>query len=495
VKILLLFPKFPETFWSFKHVLRFIQKKSAFPPLGLLTVAALLPEKWTKRLVDLNVSGLTDEDLEWADWAFISSTRVQQASARHTISRCKKAGLKIVAGGPFFTSKYEKFKDVDHLVLNEAELTLPYFLSDLEKAHAKSVYETSEFCDLRKTPIPLWGLADLKQYSSMSIQFSRGCPFDCDFCNVTALFGHKPRIKTAEQVIGELDLLYNLGWREPVFFVDDNFIGNKSYLKSQLLPALIQWRKCKIGMPFYTQATINLADDDLLTEMMVAAGFYKVFIGIETPDKDSLAESNKTINQNRDLIRDVKKLQRNGLEVQGGFIVGFDSDTISIFQKQIDFIQKSGIVMAMVGLLEAAPGTRLYNRLKQERRLLNQGSGDNVDGTTNIIPIMGSDVLRDGYRDIVRYIYSTKNYYERVKVFLQECRVPNVSVPLDLQHTLAFFRINIRLGILDRERVQYWKMFIWTLIRRPKLIGRAVTLAAYGYHFRKVSELRTLLLR
>ena len=492
MNVLLIYPEFPDTFWSFKHALKFIRKKAAFPPLGLLTLGAMLPEEWSKRLVDVNVTKLTEKDLVWADYVFISSMVVQRESARETIARCKEAGLKIVAGGPLFTSEYKEFEDVDHFVLNEAELTLPPFLADLEVGCARRVYETSEFCDIRETSPPMWELADMKRYASMSIQFSRGCPFDCEFCNVTALFGHRPRIKTAEQIIAELDGLYNLGWRGQVFFVDDNFIGNKRYLKTQLLPALIEWQKDKKGIPFFTEASVNLADDESLMEMMVKAGFDTVFIGIETPDEKSLAECNKKQNKNRDLVEDVKRIQRTGLQVQGGFIVGFDSDTHSIFQRQIDFIQESGIVTAMVGLLQAPAGTRLYERLKQEGRLLGHMSGDNVDGTTNIITKMELNALREGYKNIMSHIYSHKHYYKRVKTFLREYKAPKIEIPMDFQRFLAFFRSNVRLGIFGKERFQYWRLLLWTLFRRPELFSLAITLAIHGHHYRKICELHIL---
>jgi len=492
LKVLLIYPEFPDTFWSFKHALRFIRKKSAYPPLGLLTVGAMLPKEWSKRLIDLNVTKLTEKDLSWADYVFISGMVVQRETARQTIGRCKEAGLKVVAGGPLFTSEYEQFEEVDHFVLNEAELTLSPFLADLDQGCARRIYETSEFCDIRKTPAPMWQLADLKQYAAMGIQFSRGCPFDCEFCNVTALLGHRPRIKTTNQIISELDALYGLGWRGQLFFVDDNFIGNKRYLKTQLLPALIEWRKNKRGIPFNTEASVNLADDKPLMEMMVKAGFNTVFIGIETPDEESLAECNKKQNKNRDLIESVKRIQRAGLQVQGGFIVGFDHDTRSIFQRQIEFIQKSGIVTAMVGLLQAPAGTKLYKRLKKEGRLLGHTSGDNVDGTTNIIPRMDLDELREGYRNIMRHIYSPKIYYQRIKTFLREYRATKIENPPDFQRFLAFFRSSIRLGIFGKERFQYWKILLWTLFRRPGLLPLAITLAIYGHHFRKICNLHII---
>jgi len=493
MKILLIYPEYPDTFWSFKYALKFIRKKAALPPLGLLTIGAMLPEDWPKRLVDMNVTKLTDKDLAWADYAFVGGMSIQRTSAHETVARCKKAGLKIIAGGPLFTSEYDQFDEVDHFVLNEAELTLPIFLEDLENECTRRVYKTSEFCDIKKTPPPMWELLNLKYYASMSIQFSRGCPFNCEFCNVTALLGHRSRIKTSDQIVSELDGLYSRGWRGQIFFVDDNFIGNKAYLKTNLLPSLIQWQKGKKKIPFNTEASINLADDKPLMDMMVDAGFDTVFIGIETTNEDSLTECNKQQNKNRDLMESIKLIQRTGLQVQGGFIIGFDSDTPSIFQRQIEFIQKSGIVTAMVGMLNAPPGTRLYERMRKEGRLIGLFSGDNVDGTTNIVPKMGIDTLREGYRNMIQHIYSPKHYYKRAMTFLREYEMPKTRrIPLDFQRLIAVFRSSIRLGFLGKERFQYWKILSWTIFCRPRLVPMAITFAIYGHHFRKISKLSNL---
>ncbi len=388
MNILLIYPEFPDTFWSFRYALRFVRKKSISPPLGLLTIAAMLPAEWDKRLVDLNTRALADQDLAWADVVFISGMTVQRRSAREVLERCHAAGVKIVAGGPLFTIERELF--------------------------------------------------------------------------------------------------------ESILFVDDNLIGNKRQLKTELLPALIAWRQDKPGITFQTEASINMADDEELLHLMRAAGFTGVFIGIETPAESGLAECSKKQNLKRDLVEDVKRIQRYGRQVQAGFIVGFDSDTPSIFQRQIDFIQKSGIVTAMVGLLQAPPGTGLYERLKGEGRLVAQSSGDNVDGTTNIIPAMNLDVLRDGYQYILQHIYAPRHYYQRVKTFLREYQPPHVvrAAP-NSQQLLAFFRSIVRLGLIGKERVQYWNLFFWTLLYRPKLITLAVTLAIYGYHFRTVCELHS----
>jgi radical SAM superfamily enzyme YgiQ (UPF0313 family) len=485
---LLIYPEFPDTFWSFKHALKFVGKRAALPPLGLLTVAALLPKAWSLRLVDANVRGLTDKDLEWADCAFISAMVVQREPAHRLIGRCKEAGLRVIAGGPLFTSEHEQFKSVDHFILNEAEVTLPPFLTDLAQGSPKRVYSSSRFSDMRQTPVPLWSLLDLKHYATMSIQFSRGCPFNCDFCNVTALFGHEVRIKTTAQIIAELDSLQALKWRGTVFFVDDNFIGNKPFLKTDLLPALIAWRKKNVGNVFITETSINLADDQPLMAMMAEAGFDTVFIGIETPDDTCLAECSKVQNKNRDLVADVNRIQRAGLQVQGGFIVGFDHDNPSIFQRQIDFIQKSGIVTAMVGLLQAPPGTRLYERMKREGRLCKESSGDNVDGTTNIIPAMNLKTLKEGYRRILDTIYAPAPFYRRIRTFLREYKKPHLRGHFQFSHALALLRACYRLGVVGRERFHFWALLLWTQFRCPHHLSEAVMLAIYGYHFRMICK-------
>jgi len=498
VHALLIYPEFPDTFWSFRHALKFVGRRAVSPPLGLLTIAPMLPEAWEKRLVDLNVRPLTEADLVWADIALVSAMTVQQDSAREVLARCREAGVRTVVGGPLFSTERDSFADeADHRVLGEAEITLAPFLADLAEGCAKGLYTTDDHPELDRTPTPAWELADLKHYDSMPLQFSRGCPFNCDFCNVTALLGHRPRTKSAGQIIAELEALYVAGWRRSVFFVDDNFIGNKRVLKEELLPALIAWRKSKPGLtrrglPFNTEVSINLADDEELVTLMLEAGFNKVFIGIETPDDESLAECGKSQNRRRDMLADVKKLHRAGIGVQAGFIVGFDSDTPTTFQRQIAFIQQSGIVTAMVGLLQAPAGTALYERLREEGRLLGESIGNNVDVVTNVLPKMGMDVLRGGYRQIMAHIYSPRYFTERVKTFLGDYQMPKVASPLTWVEMRAFVRSIYVLGIRDRERRYYWELVLWTLLRRPALLPLAVTMAIYGYHFRTITAANIL---
>ena len=481
---------YPDTFWSFKHALKFVSKKASFPPLGLLTVAAMLPEDWNKKLIDMNANSLEDKDILWADYVFISAMSVQSESVTKIIQRCKTLGAKIVGGGPLFTSTSENYKDVDHLVLNEAEITLPMFLNDLEKGIPKHKYSSDEWADITTTPLPRWDIVPIKNYTSMNLQYSRGCPYDCDFCDITVLYGRVPRTKTKEQVIDELEALYFTGWRGPVFFVDDNFIGNKGKLKREILPAIAEWME-KRKNPFYlnTEASINLADDEQLMQLMAKAGFEAVFIGIESPNDESLVECNKNQNRNRDLISSIKKIQQAGLEVQGGFIVGFDNDPSTIFDKLTNFIQESGIVTAMVGLLNAPRGTKLQKRLESEGRMLKDFTGNNTDVSINFIPRMDAGTLMDGYKSILKKIYSPKYYYERVMQFMKEFEPKKKKVfHLNPNYILALFRSIFKLGVIGEERIYYWKLFFWSLFKKPQLFSLAILFSIYGFHFKKISN-------
>ncbi len=488
MNILLLYPEFPETFWSFKHALTFVNREASNPPLGLVTVAAMLPRVWNKRLIDLNVSLLSQRDLEWADLVMISAMDVQRQAARLLIGRVKAAGKTVIAGGPLFTAEWESFPEVDYFILHEGEITLPRFLADWEQGRAQRVYTTDQYADMQSSPMPLFELLDLNRYDSIGIQFSRGCPFNCEFCNVTALLGHRPRLKTAAQLVAELDRLYELGWRRNIFLVDDNFIGNKKVLKEEVLPAIIAWRKGKTGCMFIIEASINLADDEELMDLMSQAGFNSVFVGIETPDEGSLAECHKTQNKGRNLVQAVKRIQNHGMVVMGGFIVGFDNDSPTIFQRQVDFIQESGIVTAMVGLLQAPNGTQLYERMKKEDRLLAEMSGDNADGSTNIIPRMDPNLLRRGYRYILAKIYSPSLFYRRVRTLLREFNPRQAPVRVVKAEIRAFLLSIWKLGLVGKTRWEYWKLFFWTLLRFPSKLPFAVTMTIYGYHFSQVSD-------
>jgi radical SAM superfamily enzyme YgiQ (UPF0313 family) len=491
MKILLVYPRYPDTFWSFRHALKFLSKKASFPPLGLLTVAAMLPTGWSKKVVDMNVHALNDEEITWADYVFISAMVVQKDSVKEVIARCNRLNTRVVAGGPLFTTGYKEFEGVDHFVLGEAEVTLPRFLTDLARGCPKHVYSSGERPDISKTPVPAWSLINMKHYSAMSLQYSRGCPFDCDFCDIIVLNGHKPRTKGSQQMVDELEALYRHGWRGSLFIVDDNFIGNKKKLKAQTLPAMIEWSKQrKHPFMFFTEASINLADDEELMELMAEAGFNRVFIGIETPNEDSLVECNKLQNRNRDLAASVKKIQNHGFEVQGGFILGFDSDPVSIFKRQIHFIQKTGIVTAMVGLLNAPNGTKLHKRLKKEKRLLKDMSGDNTDFSINFIPRMKYETLVTGYKHVLDTIYSPRHYYERVVTFLKEYKPRKTAgiSQLRFNHITGLIKSLWFLGVTNKGRRYFWRLLISTLLKRPRHFPLSVSLSVSGFHFRKVAE-------
>jgi radical SAM superfamily enzyme YgiQ (UPF0313 family) len=490
MKALLIYPEFPDTFWGFRYALKFIHRRASSPPLGLLTVAAMLPAAWEKKLVDMNVESLDDADLRWADLVFVSAMSVQKESVKEVIARCKTIGVGIVAGGPLFTTEYEAFETVDHLVLNEAEITLPLFLADLQNGVAGHLYKTDLWADMRETPIPLWRLINIKRYASINIQYSRGCPFNCEFCDITLLCGRAPRTKDRVQILRELESVYKSGFRGQIFFVDDNFIGNRTKLKEEILPVIIAWMNMRRHpFSFNTQTTIELADDKELMDMMAKAGFDVVFIGIETPHEQSLAECNKFQNRNRDLLASVRNIQKSGLEVQGGFIVGFDSDPITIFDAQIKFIQASGVVTAMVGILNALPRTQLYERLKKESRLLKEGTGNNTDFSTNFIPKMDYEMLISGYKKVLATLYTPKRYYERIRIFLREYRPTQKKLfHFRFHYIVAFFRSIIVLGVIGKERFHYWRLLFWTMFRHPRLLPQAITLSIYGFHFRKIFE-------
>jgi radical SAM superfamily enzyme YgiQ (UPF0313 family) len=488
VNVLLVYPQYPETFWSFKYALKFVSKKAAFPPLGLLTVAALLPKSWNKRLIDLNVTKWSDKDLEGVDLVMISAMLIQEASVEEIIERCYRRGVKIVVGGPLFTINGEEGLDarVDHYVLDEGEVTIPRFLADLEKGTARRIYSSPERPDLSRTPLPEWDLIAFKKYATLPVQYSRGCPFNCDFCDFAILNGRVPRTKSSDQMLAEMNALYERGWRGGVFIVDDNFIGHKKQVK-QLLPRLQQWG-LERGYPFHfiTEASLNLADDDELLTLMAEANFSQVFLGIETPHEGSLNECNKVQNAERNLEESIHKIQQAGLEVMGGFIVGFDSDPPSIFEQQIRFIQRIGVVTAMVGLLHAVPRTPLYQRLMEQGRILKNSTGNNTDGTLNFIPKMDVQLLMNGYRQIVETIYQPRQYYERIATFLKGYQPGLKGQRMKMRDVRAFVKSLYILGIFGRERYYYWKLLTTTLIKYRRSFPQAISYAIYGYHFRRV---------
>ncbi len=488
MNILLLYPKYPDTFWSFKHALKFVSKKAVNPPLGLITISSMLPNAWNRKLIDLNIEALKKKDVLWADYIFMSAMNVQSDSVVEIIDFCKSHEKKIVAGGPLFTEDSDRFPLIDHFVLNEAEITLAEFLQDLQEGKPKRKYQTEHFADIKESPLPDYSLVKTQKYDTMNLQYTRGCPFNCEFCDITALFGHKVRAKATDQVIAELEQIYQIGWRKNIFFVDDNFIGNKHELKSNLLPAIINWMdQMNHPFTFTTEVSINLSDDEELMDLMIKAGFSSVFIGIETTEVASLNECGKSQNVNRNLVESVKRVQSVGLEVSGGFILGFDNDTQTVFEKQINFIRETGIISAMVGLLNAPKKTRLYRRLVKEGRITREFTGNNTDFTLNFIPKMDKQILIEGYEKVINGIYGGKEYYKRVLDFIKRFNPKRKHQhKLTPQIFLAFFKSIFKLGLFDKYRKQYWELFFWTLKNRPKMVPLAMTYSVYGYHFRKV---------
>ena len=488
MKILLVYPEVSETFWSFEHALRVVRRKSAFPPLGALTVAAMLPGSWEKRLVDLNVRALRDEELLWADYVFVSAMVAQKNSARQVVDRCRALGAKVVGGGPLFRVYPDDFADIDHLVLGEAESIISEVVRDMEAGQPKRSYRASDFPALDDIPVPLWELINLNDYAAMAIQYSRGCPFNCEFCDVIVMNGRVPRVKRNEQVLAELEALYSRGWRGSVFIVDDNFIGNKQKVKG-LLRTIISWQQGKLRrFNFLTEASVNLAEDPELMNLMVEAGFNKVFLGLETPVEEGLKECGKAQNLKGNLSESVATIQRHGLAVMGGFIIGFDSDPPDVFQRQVNFIQKNGIVTAMVGLLTAIPGTRLYSRLEGEGRMLFKSSGDNTDasGSLNFITRMDRDKIIEGYRWVMNSVYSPEMYYNRMLAFLRAYR-PLTRTYLARNDLLTLVRSLWYLGIVDhKSRNYYWKIMRKSISHYQGAFSEVVTMAIYGYHFRKL---------
>lgn len=488
MKILLVYPEMPDTFYAFKHFTSIIGKKAAFPPLGLMTVASMLPQDWNLKLVDLNVKPLKDADLQWADYVFLSAMNVQEESVRSIIEQCIRNQTKIVAGGPLFTHEYDRFPGIDHFILNEAELTLPPFLEDLRNNCAKPIYQSSEFADVGTTPLPKIDLINPDDYLYAIVQYSRGCPYLCDFCDVTALFGRKPRTKSAAQMIAELEDIDNHGNTQLVLFADDNLIGNKRILKSELLPALIEWRK-KRQPSFYfaTQLTVNLADDEELMQLLLDAGFLHIFVGIETPQEDSLKLSHKNQNLKRNLLSSIRKIQETGFIISGGFIVGFDTDTEASFEQMVTFIQESGIPLPIVNVLKAPPGTELFERMKRENRLSRHFTFS--EGETNVIPMMGEQQLTSGFLKVVSNIYPHEHSFERIKNFMQMYKYPKSSLKVPEKYSLAMvfsvFKAIFRLAVIDSDRKYFWKLLWWTWTFNKKYWDMAIFYALMMYQMRE----------
>jgi len=487
MKVLLVYPEFPDTFWSFKHALPFQGKRSAYPPLGMLTVSAMLPASWERRAVDLNVRRLKDADIDWADVVFFSGMMVQGPSMKGAITRAKQRGRRTIVGGPIGSTHDPAIAEADHVVEGEAEDLIPQLVADLESGEVKRHYKAAQLPDLSRVPLPHLELVKLHNYSAMAVQYSRGCPFTCEFCDIIEIYGRRPRTKTPDQVCAELDQVYHLGWRGPVFLVDDNFIGNKKNVKL-LLPRLVEWMTDhKFPFSLFTEASLNLAEDEDLLRLMREAHFTRVFLGIETPVEASLKETTKFQNLRKGLLESVRLIQSYGIEVMAGFIVGFDSDPPDVFDRQIQFIREAAIPLSMVGLLSALPNTQLWRRLKAEGRLLKQSLGSNTLADLNFIPKMDTEELLAGYRRILETIYSPREYFERASAFLSQLGSA-ARAPIVFSDLMAVARSFCRQGLLSNYRTEYWKFIVQAAARHREHFDKALTLAIMGHHFFELTD-------
>lgn len=502
MNVLLVYPEFPETFWSFKHALKFLGKRAAQPPLGLMTVAALLPRAWKTRLVDTNVERLRERDLKWADVAFVSGMHIQRDSLAEIVARCRKRGLRTVVGGPITSSVTAEELKADHVVIGEAESLVGELARELEAGKARPIYQAAERPEMATSPLPDLSLIKMERYSTMTVQYSRGCPFNCEFCDIIEIYGRRPRTKAVAQVLAELDQLLAAGWRDSVFIVDDNFIGNKARAK-ELLRAMAEWRaRTGARFDFITEASLNLADDAELMQLMRDVGFRSVFLGVETPDESGLIASNKLQNTRRSLLESVATIQSYGMQVMGGFILGFDTDKEDIFDRMVEFIQKSGIPIAMVGLLQAMPGTQLFRRLRTEGRIVDAGGGNNTFcDRLNFLPRMDSAKLVEGYREVLKKIYSCEAYYERVKIYLRRAypkpakgergkRQAGQKSPrlVTRGNMRALAHSIVRQGVFSRHRWSYWKFLAAAATKYRRCFGAAMTLAVMGHHFQVMTH-------
>ncbi|MDE2878116.1 B12-binding domain-containing radical SAM protein [Candidatus Palauibacter soopunensis] len=495
---LLLHPRHPPTYWGHNYALEILGIRAAFPPLGLLTVAAMFPPRYNLRVVDLNVTALENADLEWADLAFTSSMIPQRPSLERVVERCNRAQVPVIAGGPHPTTFHEEMEGVDHFVLDEVEETFPGFLRDLENGAAKAIYRAPRKPAVTLAPLPRFDLIDMNDYYSMCLQFSRGCPFDCEFCDITKLYGRVSRTKSPEQMVAEFDHLYELGWRGPLFLVDDNFIGNKREAL-RLLPAIAEWQKDR-NHPYslFTEATVNLVRMDDLMDLMIEAGFDAVFLGIETPNPKALKKMKKPQNIDmRDdnyLFKAVRSIQGKGMQVLGGFILGLDEDDENAFDAQIDFIQEAGIPMALIGLLTALKGTDLWARLERENRLLDKPV--EIDDTSlNFKPQMDPGTLVEGYLRVIGTIYDStlENYFDRCLTLLDHLGpVPHLHKPVSA-HVLYAGIMGIRRRLTPEQLPPFSRYIAKVSKDHPQFLPLAISLAATGHHCEKFTRQQTVL--
>jgi len=499
-KILMVYPKIPSTFWSLDSILPYFKKKALLPPLGLLHIAAMLPDNYEVKLIDMNAKELRVEDILEADLVFVSAMSIQQESFEKVVKLCNDNNKTVVGGGPHMWSWQKWLKGVDHIIINEAELLLPEFLKDYAQGKAKAMYQSDIKPDITKVPPPRLDLINVNDYVSMPLQFSRGCPFNCEFCDIIEMFGRKVRTKEIEQFITELEGVRDSGFYGSIFVVDDNFVGNKSKTKA-LLTRLIAWQE-ENSYPFslYTEASMNLAQDDELMDMMIKAGFNMVFIGIESPDPDTLTATQKNQNVREDLLESIKKIQSKGIMIMGGFIIGFDNDTEKVFDLQINFIMEAGIPIAMVGLLAAMPNTQLWRRLEREKRIIGDGhhTGNNVDICVNFIPKIPEKKLVEGYKRVISTLYTPKNWYGRFLNLLKH--MPNTAplrktriFPPDMPLWKKMILIKNYLRLIFKPIFSSYGLDFIRFVRMALKINKAnslpvIGLAISGFHYYNVAK-------
>jgi radical SAM superfamily enzyme YgiQ (UPF0313 family) len=486
----MVWPRFPASFWGFEGVLEMLPESATTPPLGLITVAALCPASWNIRLIDHAFEELRDEDLLWADLVMISAMHAQRADARAILARARTLGRRTFVGGPWASSDPEAvLADADHVLVGEAEEVFADIAAALEQGTAGSLYRVSDKPDMTRSPIARYDLLRLDKYTSMPVQFSRGCPFQCDFCDIITIYGRRPRTKTPAQIIEELDTLRQLGWRNEVFLVDDNFIGN-SREALQLTQALAQWQQ-RHGRPFslYTEASIDLADRPELMASMVEANFMYVFIGIETPSAEALKGSKKFQNLRRDNVEQVRVIQESGLWVLAGFIVGFDSDDATIFDRQLEFIERTAIAWAMAGLLQAPPTTPLFERMKKEGRLLENSESITNFSAPNFRTVLPLTVLLRGLSGLLVKLYEAEPFFDRALRSLEKWRPRDTQIPPDLpvRYNLRVLFTSIwKQGVRSDYRYAYWR-FLWLLVwkwsRQPAKLWLGFMVLLSAHHF------------
>lgn len=490
VKALMVWPRFPPSFWGFEGVLEMIPERAMTPPLGLITVAALCPASWNIRLIDHAFEELRDEDLLWADLVMISAMHAQCADARTILARARSLGRRTFIGGPWASSDPEAvLADADHVLVGEAEEVFADIAAALEQGTARSLYRVSDKPDMTRSPIARYDLLRLDKYTSMPVQFSRGCPFQCEFCDIITIYGRRPRTKTPAQMILELDTLRRLGWRNEVFIVDDNFIGN-SREALQLTHALARWQQLH-GRPFsfYTEASIDLADRPELMASMVEANFMYVFIGIETPSAEALKGSKKFQNLRRDNVEQVRIIQESGLWVLAGFIVGFDSDDKTIFDRQLEFIERTAIAWAMAGVLQAPPTTPLFDRMKKEGRLFEKSEAITNFSAPNFRTVLPLAVLLRGLSGLLLRLYEAEPFFDRALRSLERWRPRQTQKPPDLPvlyNLRVLFASMWTQGVRSDYRQAYWR-FLWHLVwkwsRQPAKLWLGFMVLLSAHHF------------